>query len=319
MVGTQRQAAARAWRRVGPGLLLRPKSRARLEADFATYARWGSTPSGSRASPRATCCSTWPTSSASSSSPALAAAIVGTLGRLGRRGRASRARVPARPAAPPAQPPERVGLAECERRAPARASRARLSWNRPRARLAEANPFERHRAEERSLGPDRRQDARAVRLRASPLLARQSRARWCVWFCDRGGVGRRAAANRESARDVLAGAALANRSGLALSREHPAVCRALSLPAGTDGALRRAQQPRSHRPQCASVRVRVQARDVRGLRPQQVRVDRSHPVDAQQRLARAHVAALRLLPATRGRLLRHQEGLCEPLHVPVFL
>ena len=51
---------------------------------------------------------------------------------------------------------------------------------------------------------------------------------------------------------------------------------------------------------------------------QQVRLHRRHPVDAEQRLAVDDLAPLRLLPAARRRLLRHQEGLRAAAH-PVLL
>ena len=75
------------------------------------------------------------------------------------------------------------------------------------------------------------------------------------------------------------------------------------------GALRQGHQRRGLRAQGPGPRLRRAARDVRGLRAQQVHGHRRHPVDAQQRLAVDDLAPLRLLPAAGRRLLRHQEGL----------
>ena len=70
----------------------------------------------------------------------------------------------------------------------------------------------------------------------------------------------------------------------------------------------KATRRRGLRAQGAGARLRGPARDVRGVRPQQVHVHRRDPVDAEQRLAVDDLAPLRLLPAAGRRLLRHEEG-----------
>ncbi len=73
--------------------------------------------------------------------------------------------------------------------------------------------------------------------------------------------------------------------------------------------LRRSGRPRRLRTQSAGHGLRFRARHVRGLLAQQVRLNRRDPVDAQQRVAFADLAALGLLLAARRRILRREKSL----------
>ncbi len=221
------------------------------------------------------------------------------------------ARVAARPDPAPAQPPERARLAERQRLPAAREGRAGLP-RRARGAATGRSRCSRTR-------PTRR--ARSAARAASRCAAPTTTCRPSYWLTDtkNGGAfgfateigpGRGGAADREPEAD----AARRTTSGRSTSsgRSTPAATSSRtssSSPTRSKAATARPPASRTTRARRRRSPTTASARCSRRYGRNKYTVDRRHPVDAQQRLAVDDLAPLRLLPAARRRLLRHEEGL----------
>ena len=141
-------------------------------------------------------------------------------------------------------------------------------------------------------------------------LADTSKAGGAFGFSTEATGGMARAAHREPEADAARRQALAGERGLEVPRRRrrssrTSTCSSTALEARYGKATGRG----GLRAQGAGAGLRGPARDVRGLRPQQVPLHRRRPVDAEQRLALDHLAPLRRLPAARRRLLRRQDRL----------
>ena len=147
----------------------------------------------------------------------------------------------------------------------------------------------------------------------SVLAARRfARGRARVQHRDEPGPGR--AADREPAPDAARRSPLAHRRCVELPRGRRAVQDAADVHGRAQRAVRPADWRRGLRRQGAADGLRRATRHVRGVRAQQIHVDRRHPVDAEQRLAVDDLAPLRLLPAAGGRYFGTKKA-NEPVHV----
>ena len=212
---------------------------------------------------------------------------VGEVGQVDGRAAAGRGRLPPRPDPPPARPRLRLHVAQRQRRSAAGERREGVPRRAPRARLPEPGGVVGDGKEGGALGSERDEDARAVRVGAARLLVHGHQARRPARLRHRDRPGAGAAPAREPA-------PLHSREGpLADQRHVDLSLRRWSLQ-GPEGLQRRDGRPlrpvvqrRGVRAQGAGRRLRVAPRDARELRRPQVRLDRDHPVDAQQRVARA--------------------------------
>ena len=177
-----------------------------------------------------------------------------------------------------------------------------------RARLSEPGRLVGHREEGRAHRRERREDARTLRVGAAALLVHRHQDRRPARLRDRDRPGPGAAAAREPEALPARGRAVADRRGLELPLRRRAVQDARRVHEGDGRPLRPVARRRGIRPEGAGRRLRVAPRDARVVRRAQVHGHRRHPVDAEQRLARADLAPLRLLPAAGRLVLRRQEG-----------
>ena len=223
-----------------------------------------------------------------------------TLERVGPGTVQDRAGCNARPDAPAAQSSQHAGLAQWQRQSAHPLRRVHVPLHRQGADVAESLSCLRHSAAYYRHRPIRREDDRPLRLRSAYLLAHryqvrrrmgiqhrdQSRAlrfrlpQACAGFCRRTNYGRRM-----------------KTWGLHEGGERFQTITLLQHVAGA--ALRRAERSQRLRTQSLRHGLRGRARHVRGLCPQQVQLHRSHSVDAEQRLALAHLASVRLLSRSR--------------------
>ena len=212
---------------------------------------------------------------------------VGEVGQVDGRAPAGRGRLPPRPDPPPARPRLRLHVAQRERRSAPGERREGVPRRAPRARLPEPGGVVGDGEEGGALGSERDEDARAVRVGAARLLVHGHQARRPARLRHRDRPGAGAAPAREPA-------PLHSREGPLADQRHVGLSlRRWSLQ-GPEGLQRRDGRPlrpivqrRGVRAQGAGRRLRVAPRDARELRRPQVRLDRDHPVDAQQRVARA--------------------------------
>ena len=177
-----------------------------------------------------------------------------------------------------------------------------------RARFPEPDRLLRHREEGRGHRRERGEDARALRVGAAALLVHRHQARRPARLRDRDRAGTGAAAAREPEALHPRGRAVADRRGLALPLRRRPVPDTRRVHCCDGRALRPFEGRRGVREEGAGRRLRVAPRHARVVRRAQVRRDRRHPVDAQQRLAGDDLAPLRLLPSAGRLVLRRQEG-----------
>ena len=182
-----------------------------------------------------------------------------------------------------------------QRQGAARRRRTEVPRRARRVRVVEAGPFQRHRRAGSRERAQRRQDARALRLRAPVLLADGQQTRGRLRLRDRGRPGRRGPADRQPQAHAARRPPVADRRRMALPRRWRRVQGPQALHRGAGGPVRQGDRRRGLRPQGPGAGLRRPAGDVRGLRPQQVHLDGRHPVDAQQRVALDDLAPLRLL------------------------
>jgi hypothetical protein len=204
---------------------------------------------------------------------------------------------------------ERIRVAERERQSAAGGGRESVSGDREGARLAESGSVVGERNGDYSDREIRCEDDWPLRIRASGVLAGGSALRRRAWLQHRDQPGACDSSSREPREVHSEGAFVADRRGVELPRGRRAVYHRKCVYRRIDAAVRSADIARRLFAKVAGDDLRRRARDVRSVCAKQIQIDGRDSMDAQQRMAFADLASLRLLSGAGGRIFWHQESL----------